>query len=187
MYSKNANVTKQRLVARTVLLIGSVELVNLLNLLWIITCGPKISHMTKTRLAFIWCWNLFVQFLLHFQYFSDLGKLLALHEWAVPHMQLFITVWSKHWAWLWTISHQMYLLLIVAVVQFETFVVDFIMSELQTNYAETLNMCIPSTDSKIKLESKNKTTQAVLHSLVFKLTYGWIRLDEWMRKYSSFK
>ena len=50
--------------------------------------------------------------------------------------------------WLWTISHQMYLLLIVTVVQFETFIVDFIMSELQTSYAKMRSI---DSDSKIKL------------------------------------
>ena len=27
----------------------------------------------------------------------------------------------------------------------------------------------------------------MLHSLVFKLMYGWMRLDEWLRIYSSLK
>ena len=105
--------------------LGSVELLNLLklNIWWMnkTTHGPRVCHVTKTRPAFVWCWNLFVfvQFLLHFYIFSDLWKWLALHQWAVPHVQLFVTVRSKQWAWLWIISHRMDSLLTVTVAQFE--------------------------------------------------------------------
>ena len=114
--------------------------------------GPKVSHMTKTRPAFIWHRNLlgFVQFLLHFQYFSDLWKWLTLHQYTC--IQLFITVRSKQWAWLWTTSDWMYLLLTVIVVQFEIYLVTSlwvnckqITQKLETNAFHQLY------DIKIKL------------------------------------
>jgi len=47
---------------------------------------------------------------------------------TVFHIQLFMTVWSRQWAWLRTIGHWIYSLLTVTVVQFEIFLVEKIVS-----------------------------------------------------------
>ena len=77
------------------------------------------------------------QFLLCCQYFSDLLKVLLLHQGGVPHLLLLVTVQSKHWVWLWMIRHWMYSLLIVT-----SFVLT--LSWLMETNAKSLNMCIPS-------------------------------------------
>ena len=107
--SKNTNVTRLR----------SAELLNILNLLWMkLHVVPKLVMWQKQDL----CWNLFVflWFLLHFQHFSHLQKWLAL--------ELFLTYHCLLQLWLWTMSHQMYLLLTVTVVQFVIFIANFIIN-----------------------------------------------------------
>ena len=49
-------------------------------------------------------------------------------------------------------------------------------------------MCILSTPQhQNQTLISNKPSYFMLHSVVFKLMCGWIRLDEWLRRYSSFR
>ena len=121
---------------------------------------PQSHAGDKKRSAFIWLLNLFVfvRFLLRFQYFSDWRKWLTLCKWAVPHMQLFVTVQSRQWAWLWTISHRMYSLLTAAVVQFAIFVAKiyckWIVNKLSKNTKHIHS--ISSVTSKSNFISQNE-------------------------------
>ena len=131
---------------------GSVELLNLLNLLWMKPhMVPKLVMWQKQDwLSYGTEVSLSAWFLLHFEYFFDLWKWLAFRQGAVHHGQLFVTIQNKQWTWLWTISHWMHLLLTVTVVQFEMFVVDFIVSPTTSLFPHCLSPLSPTCASASK-------------------------------------